>query len=161
MISSLGRGLPCATAPRLYQEVSSVSDSSIYFARMTLREFRRVRARIQPFIRTTPVVPCDLPHLNLKLENLQHTHSFKLRRGYGNRLPGIGSNYDAAEAIALEMSKDAARYAFVSPYNDYDVVLGQGSLAFEILEQLPDVRTILVSVGGGGLLAGVAAAAKQ
>jgi threonine dehydratase len=82
-------------------------------------------------------------------------------KSYGITLQLRGRNYDEAETIALEMAKDTARYAFVSPYNDHDVVLGQGSLAFEILEQLPDVSVILVAVGGGGMLAGVAAAAKS
>jgi threonine dehydratase len=82
-------------------------------------------------------------------------------KSYGITLQVRGRNYDEAETMALEMSRDTARYAFVSPYNDYDVVLGQGSLAFEILEQVPDVSVILVSVGGGGMLAGVAAAAKS
>src|SRR5205823_871910 len=53
---------------------------------MTLREFRRVRARIHPFIRRTPVVGCELPGLYLKLENLQYTHSFKLRGAFARVL---------------------------------------------------------------------------
>ena len=185
---------------------------------MTIGEFRQARSRIQSYIRTTPTVPCSIPNLWLKLENLQLTHSFKIRGGfarisklidenddrtilavsagnhgqavalaastfkrpcvvivpesaprakidaiksYGITLQLRGRNYDEAETIALEMAKDTARYAFVSPYNDHDVVLGQGSLAFEILEQVPDVAVILVAVGGGGMLAGVAAAAKS
>ena len=82
-------------------------------------------------------------------------------KSYGITLQLRGRNYDEAETIALEMAKDTTRYAFVSPYNDYDVVLGQGSLAFEILEQVSDVSVILVAVGGGGMLAGVAAAVKS
>jgi len=80
--------------------------------------------------------------------------------GYGIDLQIRGKNYDEAEAFTLELSRDEARYAFVSPYNDDDVILGQGSLALELLEDVPDVHTIIVPVGGGGLLAGVAAAAK-
>src|SRR5690242_14124522 len=49
---------------------------------MTLMEFRKTRVRIQPYIRTTPTVPCDIPDLWLKLENLQLTHSFKIRGGF-------------------------------------------------------------------------------
>src|SRR5471030_2242471 len=49
---------------------------------MKLAEFRRIRARIQPYIRTTPLVPCEVPNLWLKLENLQHTHSFKVRGAF-------------------------------------------------------------------------------
>src|SRR5206468_4017673 len=53
-------------------------------ARMTLAEFRHVRARIQPHIRKTPVVCCDIPDLFLKLENLQVTHSFKIRGAFAH-----------------------------------------------------------------------------
>jgi len=82
-------------------------------------------------------------------------------RSYGIELKVLGANYDEAESIALQMAKDSDRYAFVSPYNDIDVVLGQGSLAFEIFEQVPEVETLVIAVGGGGLIAGIAAAAKQ
>src|SRR5215472_16772299 len=53
---------------------------------MTLSEFRHARARIQPYIRTTPVVASETPNLFLKLENLQHTHSFKVRRAFAGIL---------------------------------------------------------------------------
>src|SRR5437867_12186304 len=53
---------------------------------MTLSAFRQVRARIQPHIRITPVVPSEVPNLFLKLENLQRTHSFKLRGAYARIL---------------------------------------------------------------------------
>jgi threonine dehydratase len=82
-------------------------------------------------------------------------------RSYGIELSIRGANYDEAEALALELAKNKSEFAFVSPYNDKDVVLGQGSLAFEILEQIPEVATIVVPIGGGGLIAGIAAAAKQ
>src|SRR5207302_1768861 len=82
-------------------------------------------------------------------------------RNYGVDVRIEGANYDEAEAWALEKSKDVQEYAFVSPYNDRLVVLGQGSLGFEILEQLPDVTAILIPIGGGGLAAGVGAVIKQ
>src|SRR5262245_32566129 len=185
---------------------------------MTLTEFQHVRTRIQPHIRTTPVVPCEVPNLFLKLENLQHTHSFKVRGAFahllelrdkrdhrtvltvsaGNhgqavalaastfKLPCTvvvpssapetkiraiqkyavdlriqGGNYDEAEAYTLALAKNTDDFAFVSPYNDRLVILGQGTLAFEIFEQLPEVTTIVVPIGGGGLAAGLAAAVKQ
>src|SRR5262245_53679379 len=49
---------------------------------MTLAEFRRTRARIQPHIRTTPVVASEIPGFFLKLENLQYTHAFKVRGAF-------------------------------------------------------------------------------
>src|SRR5207249_3767157 len=152
-------------------------------------EFRHVRARIQPHVRVTPVVSCEVPSLFLKLENLQYTHSFKVRgafahvldllekgdrrtvltasagnhgqaiaraasvfkipclvvvptnaprtkidgiRRYGAELRLEGSNYDEAEAWTLQQATNITDYAFVSSYNDHLVVLGQGSLGFEI-----------------------------
>src|SRR5436189_3651577 len=49
---------------------------------MTLHEFRHVRALIQSHIRITPIVPSEIPNVFLKLENLQHTHSFKVRGAF-------------------------------------------------------------------------------
>src|ERR1051326_2350385 len=82
-------------------------------------------------------------------------------RGYGAELRIEGTNYDEAEAWTLRKAHDTQEYAFVSPYNDRLVVLGQGSLGFEIVEQLPEVTTIIVPIGGGGLPAGIAAVVKQ
>ncbi len=61
-----------------------------------------------------------------------------------------------AEAMAREFG-----YVLVPPYNDEQIVAGAGTVGLEIVEQLPTVETILVPVGGGGLLSGVAVAAKQ
>jgi threonine dehydratase len=82
-------------------------------------------------------------------------------RSYGVELHIEGTNYDEAEAWTLRKAKDSPEYVFVSPYDDQLVVLGQGSLGFEIVEQLPEVTTIIVPIGGGGLAAGVAAVVKQ
>ncbi len=64
--------------------------------------------------------------------------------------------YLAAESYCLEHDS-----IFVHPFDDEDVIAGQGSTALEILEQYPDVDTVLVPVGGGGLLSGVAFTLKQ
>ena len=60
-----------------------------------------------------------------------------------------------AEQLAAEHS-----YAIVPPYNDEKIIAGQGTVGLEILEDLPDVETVLVPVGGGGLISGVSAAIK-
>jgi threonine dehydratase len=60
-----------------------------------------------------------------------------------------------AEQLAAEHG-----YAIVPPYNDEKIIAGQGTVGLEILEDLPDVETILVPVGGGGLISGIAAAIK-
>ena len=53
---------------------------------MTLPDFRRIRAQIQPYIRMTPVVPAEFPNLFLKLENIQYTHAFKVRGAFAHIL---------------------------------------------------------------------------
>jgi len=70
-----------------------------------------------------------------------------------------GDVYDDAYARAVELQKEHG-YTFVHPFDDEDVIEGQGTIALEILEDLPETDVILVPVGGGGLIAGVAAAAK-
>lgn len=68
-----------------------------------------------------------------------------------------GTSYDQAEKHALALSEAGARY--ISAYNDPHVISGQGTIALELFEQVPDVATIVAPVGGGGLLAGIALAA--
>lgn len=80
-------------------------------------------------------------------------------RRYPVTLIERGANYDEAERAAREMQRESGA-VFVSPYNDEDVIAGQGTIALEILEDAPDVEAIIVPVGGGGLIAGVAIAAK-
>lgn len=71
-----------------------------------------------------------------------------------------GEVYDEAYAKAVELQKSEG-YTFVHPFDDEDVIEGQGTIAIEILDELPDVDVILVPIGGGGLIAGIACAAKQ
>lgn len=72
-------------------------------------------------------------------------------------VPGV---YDDAYNKALEL-RDSEGYTFVHPFNDEDVIAGQGTIGLEILEQVPDVDAVIVPVGGGGLISGVAFAIKQ
>ncbi|XP_060076763.1 L-threonine dehydratase catabolic TdcB-like [Ylistrum balloti] len=65
-----------------------------------------------------------------------------------------------AELEARRVAKHTG-VEYISPYNDYDIIAGQGTISVEILEQLPEVDVILVSVGGGGLIGGIARYAKQ
>ncbi|HKG23945.1 MAG TPA: threonine/serine dehydratase [Blastocatellia bacterium] len=70
-----------------------------------------------------------------------------------------GASYDEAERVARAMGRESGA-RFVSPYNDFDVIAGQGTIALEMLEDQPRLEAIIVPVGGGGLIAGVAIAAK-
>jgi threonine dehydratase len=70
------------------------------------------------------------------------------------RLVLHGEGYSEAEAHALDLvAREGGRY--VSPYNDPDVIAGQGTIARELLEQVPNLGTVVVPVGGGGLVAGI------
>jgi threonine dehydratase len=80
-------------------------------------------------------------------------------RRYPVTLIERGASYDEAERAAREMERDS-RMTFVSPYNDREVIAGQGTIGLEILEDAPAVDAVVVPVGGGGLLAGVAIAIK-
>ena len=70
-----------------------------------------------------------------------------------------GEGYDEAEQYAIELSKKEA-LTYISPYNDEMVIAGQGTIGLEILEEIPNVDSILVPVSGGGLVSGIALAAK-
>ena len=72
-------------------------------------------------------------------------------------VPGV---YDDAYQKALEL-KDEFGYTFVHPFDDENVIAGQGTIGLEILDQLPDVEAVVVPVGGGGLISGVAFAIKS
>ena len=80
--------------------------------------------------------------------------------GYGAKVVLAGSCYDEAYARACEICEEEGA-AFLHPYNDVEVIAGQGTLGLEILGDLPTVDMIVVPAGGGGLLAGVLAAVKQ
>ena len=80
-------------------------------------------------------------------------------KSYGATVVLFGENYDEAYAHALELAQDKG-YTFVHPFNDLDVVSGQGTIAFEILADLPETDAIILPIGGGGLAAGVATLAK-
>ena len=80
-------------------------------------------------------------------------------RYYGAEAITHFDNYDTAEAEALRLAREDG-LTFVSPYNDPHIVAGTGTIALEILDQLPDVARVLVCVGGGGLVAGIATAIK-
>ena len=81
-------------------------------------------------------------------------------QGYGARVVLAGDCYDDAYAEACRICKEEGA-TFLHPYNDTEVMAGQGTLGIEILRDLPDADMIITPVGGGGLLGGVAAAVKQ
>ena len=76
-------------------------------------------------------------------------------RQFGATVRLHGDTYDEARAEASRLAAEH-QLAYIHPFDDPQVIAGQGTLAFEILEQTPDVEAVLVPVGGGGLLAGMA-----
>ncbi len=78
---------------------------------------------------------------------------------YGAKVVLHGNVYDEAAAYAMKLSKEEGM-TFIHPFDDLTVATGQGTVAHEILEELPDVDAILVPVGGGGLATGVSTLAK-
>lgn len=79
---------------------------------------------------------------------------------YGADVELSGNVVDETLRAAAEFARETGA-VFIHPFDHRDVVTGQGTLGLEILEQLPDVDTILVPIGGGGLISGVASAVKQ
>src|SRR5450759_928975 len=81
-------------------------------------------------------------------------------RGYGAEVEQLGTSIDECLVRAREFETETGA-VLIHPFDHPDIVAGQGTCGLEILEQCPDVRTILVSAGGGGLLAGIATVVKD
>lgn len=79
---------------------------------------------------------------------------------FGAQVCLVKGVYDDAYAKAIEL-RDEMGYSFIHPFNDVDVIAGQGTIGLEILDQLPDADAVVVPVGGGGLIAGIAYTIKQ
>lgn len=189
----------------------------------TLEQIRDAAERLRGQVIRTPLVRagrlserlgCDL---HLKLENLQHTGSFKDRgafirlsnlskdearrgviamsagnhaqgvayhaqrlgvpativmpefapfskvertRAFGARIVLTGDTLDASAQAAYQIAKEE-NLTFVHPFDDTDVIAGQGTVGLEILEDCPDIEMIVVPIGGGGLISGIATVAKD
>lgn len=78
---------------------------------------------------------------------------------YGANVVLAGEVYDEAYKEAKRLQEEN-KYEFIHPFNDDDVIVGQGTIALEILEELPDADILMVAIGGGGLAAGIAHCAK-
>ena len=189
---------------------------------LTLEKIAAAHDRIRSATLRTPMVPASRLSrrlgidLGLKLENLQHTNSFKARGALaklltlsdaaraagviacsaGNHAQGVayhatrlgipstivmpegtpfnkiertaafgaevvihGAAFDESVQFTLDMAAEK-NLTLIHPFDDEDVAAGQGTVAIEMLEQAPDLDVIVVPVGGGGLIAGMAVAAK-
>ena len=100
-------------------------------------------------IKATIVMPESTPLT--KVNGVKH---------YGAEVILSGSNYDEAYQFALEYAKEN-NLIFVHPFEDEEVIAGQGTIALEMLESCESLDVIVVPVGGGGLISGIASAVKQ
>ena len=91
----------------------------------------------------------------------KHTPLIKVEatKRYGAEVILTGEVYDEAYEYAKKLQEKEG-YTFVHPFDDEDVIEGQGTIALEVLDELPDADIILVPIGGGGLISGIASAAK-
>lgn len=188
---------------------------------LTIKMIKEAQKRISPYVYKTPLLSLDNLNkylgceVNIKMESLQMTNSFKVR-GAVNRLMTLSNevlkkgiitvssgNHGKATAYAASQFSVKARvvvpdsapkikvegiksygaelifsgqaerfdighklseendWGFISPFDDYEVMAGQGTAGLEILEQLPDVDYIMVPIGGGGLISGLSTAVKK
>ena len=100
-------------------------------------------------IKATIVMPITTP--DIKVDNV---------RRFGAEVRLVGKSYNEAQAASLEYAKKEQK-TMIHPFDDPDVIAGQGTVAKELLQQLPRADTVFVPVGGGGLLAGMAVYLKQ
>src|SRR3984885_8515222 len=94
------------------------------------------------------VMPSDAPHVKVKAT-----------RALGAEIVTVGPSSAERKAKAEELAAESG-YVIVPPYDDRDIIAGQGSCGLEIVADRPEVELVLSPVGGGGLLSGVAAAVK-
>lgn len=99
-------------------------------------------------IRATVCMPTTTPQI--KVDRV---------RAFGAEICRVGTTFEEARAHAEELARHAGM-TMVPPYDDVQVMAGQGTIAMEMLEQRPDIDSIVVQVGGGGLAAGIFTAAR-
>src|SRR6185312_15501760 len=80
-------------------------------------------------------------------------------QGYGAQVVLFGATYNDAYARARELQEETGA-TYIHAFDDPDIIAGQGTLGVEILTDLPDVEAIVVGIGGGGLISGLATAVK-
>lgn len=93
------------------------------------------------------------------MSKLASVAKIQATESYGARVVLVGENFDEAVAAAQEEAKTTGA-VWVSAYDDDAIITGQGSLGIEMLEDIPDLGTVIIPIGGGGLFSGVATAIK-
>ena len=92
----------------------------------------------------------------------EHTPTVKVERtrGFGAEVVLFGATFDEAREHALALAA-AQGLTFIHPFDDADVIAGQGTIGLEMLRAQPDLDTLVIAVGGGGLISGIATAVRQ
>jgi threonine dehydratase len=92
----------------------------------------------------------------------QHTPTVKVERtrGFGAEVVLHGETFDDARERALQLAAEQG-LVFVHPFDDVDVIAGQGTIGIEMLQAQPELDTLVIAVGGGGLISGLATAARH
>jgi threonine dehydratase len=80
-------------------------------------------------------------------------------RGYGGKVVLRGESFEEAEAYARELEKKGL--TMIHPFDDEDIIAGQGTIGLELVDALPDLDSIIVPIGGGGLISGISLAVKE
>ena len=93
------------------------------------------------------------------MPTLTPTVKVERTRGFGAEVVLHGETFDAARERAMQIA-EAEGLSFVHPFDDADVIAGQGTIALEMLRAQPDLDTLVIAVGGGGLISGIATAAR-
>ena len=102
---------------------------------------------------------CGIPSL-ICLPDTAPISKIEATKGYGAQVCLVPGCYDDAYQKALQL-RDEMGYTFVHPFDDEDVIAGQGTIGLEIMNELDDVDAVIVPIGGGGLISGVAFAIKS
>jgi threonine dehydratase len=100
-------------------------------------------------IKATIVMPKTTP--DIKVDNV---------RRFGGEVRLVGNNFNEAQTASQEYALAESK-TLVHPFDDVDVIAGQGTVAKELLQQLPNAEVVFIPVGGGGLLAGMSVSLKQ
>lgn len=102
---------------------------------------------------------CGIPSL-ICLPDSAPISKVEATKGYGAQVCLVEGCYDDAYNRALEL-KDEKGYTFVHPFDDEDVIAGQGTIALEVMNDLDDIDAVIVPIGGGGLISGIAYTIKS
>lgn len=94
------------------------------------------------------------------IPNIAPLSKIEATKQLGARVELVDGVYDDAHKAALDFQKESGG-VFIHPFDDIDVIAGQGTIGLEILEQMPDLEAVVVPIGGGGLISGIAFAVKK